>query len=156
MFDRNLIETFAAGGQKLRDSVRGLSEAQIDALPIPGTWSIRQIVVHLQDSDAVAIERMKRIAAMENPLMLGYDEQAFVKRLFPEAQPLNEVIDLFDLNRRLWAITMRKLPDEAFERTGIHNERGRVSLGQLVGDYAGHLDHHLRFVQQKRQMLLGK
>ncbi len=156
MFDRNLIETFAVGGQKLRDSVRGLTEAQLDAFPIAGTWSIRQIVVHLQDSDAVAIERMKRIAAMENPLMLGYDEQTFIRRLFPEAQPVAEVIDLFDVNRRLWAITMRKLPDEAFERSGIHNERGKVMLGQLVGDYARHLDHHMGFIHTKRDMLRAK
>lgn len=68
---------------------------------------------------------------------------------------MNEVIDLLDLNRRRWAITLRKLPDEAFERTGVHDERGWVSLGQLVGEYAGHVDHHLRFIQTKRRMLLG-
>src|SRR5690606_4324899 len=128
MFDRSLIDTYAAGGERLREAVRGLSPGQLGAFPVPGTWSIQQIVVHLQDSDAVAVERMKRIAAMDNPLMLGYDENAFVQRLFPEHQPVGETIDLFDLNRRLWAITMRRLPDEAFERTGIHSERGKVSL----------------------------
>ena len=153
MFDRTLIETYAAGGKALRESVQGLSQEQLTAFPIAGTWSTQQIVVHLQDSDAVAVERMKRIAAMDNPLMLGYDEQAFIRRLAPEAQPVAEVIDLFDLNRRLWSITLLGLPEEAFERTGIHSERGRVSLAELVKDYIRHLEHHLAFIHRKRRML---
>lgn len=154
MFDRNLIETFAGGGQKLRDAVKGLSPQQLQAFPIPGTWSIQQIVVHLADSDAVAIDRMKRVAAMSNPLLIGYDEKAFMTALHPEEQPIGQVIELFDLNRCLWAITLRKLPDQVFDRTGVHNERGKLSLGDLVADYVRHLDHHLGFVLKKRTMLL--
>ena len=153
MFDRALIETFAAGGDTLREAIRGLSDEQMRAYPIPGTWSIQQIVVHLADSDAVAVDRMKRVAAMSSPLLMGYDENAFMTALHPEAQPIEEVLELFDLNRRLWAITLRKLPDEAFERTGIHSERGKLSLGHLVKDYIWHLDHHLGFVRKKRALL---
>lgn len=156
MFDRQLIEIFAGGGQKLREAVRGLSPQQMNAFPIPDTWSIQQIVVHLNDSDAVGIDRMKRIAAMENPLLIGYDESAFMARLFPEAQPAGDVIEMFDLNRRLFAITLRKLPEEAFARAGVHNERGRLTLGEMVQDYIRHLEHHLSFVEKKRAMLLSR
>ena len=156
MFDRQLIETFAAAGQTLREAVAGLSPQQLDAHPIPGTWSIRQIVVHLADSDLVAVDRMKRIAAMERPLLIGYDESAFMRRLFPEAQPVEETVQLFDLNRRLLAITLRKLPEEPFERWGVHNERGKVSLGGLVGDYVRHFEHHLGFIRTKRDLVAGR
>ena len=138
----------------MRDAVGGLSAEQLGAIPIPGTWSILQIVVHLADSDAVGIDRMKRVAAMSNPLLMGYDENSFMTALHPEAQPVEEVLELFDLNRRLWAITLRKLPDEAFDRVGVHSERGKLSLGQLVKDYVWHLDHHLSFVLKKRSLLM--
>ena len=156
MFDRTLIETYAAGGTKLRDAVAGLSEQQLKAFPVPGTWSIQQIVVHLNDADAVGIDRMKRVAAMEGPLLMGYDENAFTERLHYEAQPVGETLELFDLNRRLWAITLRALPDEAFERFGIHSERGKLTLAELVKDYIRHLEHHLGFILRKREILLRR
>lgn len=155
-FDRNLIEEYARGGQVLRRAVEGLSREQLQAFPIPGTWSIQQIVVHLLDADLVAIDRMKRIVAMDNPLLLAYDESAFMRTLHPEEQPVEQVLQAYDALRTLWAITLRKLPDEAFQRTGIHNERGKVTLAEQLKTYIDHLNHHLAFIEKKRKMVTGQ
>lgn len=151
--DRSLIETYASGGRKLRDAVAGLSPEQMQAFPIPGTWSIHQIVVHLYDADLVAADRMKRIAAMENPLLVGYDETAFANKLSPHDVSVEDALAGFDAIRRATAAVLRKLPDGAFARTGVHNERGKVTLGELVKDYIKHLDHHLAFIEKKRAMV---
>jgi hypothetical protein len=37
----------------------------------------------------------------------------------------------------------------------MHNERGRLTLGELVDLYVAHVNHHLGFIRHKRQ-LLGK
>ena len=34
----------------------------------------------------VAMDRMKRMIAMENPLLVGYDENLFMQHLMPEEQ----------------------------------------------------------------------
>jgi len=153
--DRTRIHAFVQGSDQIRAAIKGLSPEELHALPIPGTWSIQQIVVHLLDSDLIATHRMKRIIAEENPLLIGYDETRFAKSLFYDKEPLEEVLKLFELNRNQMARILRQLPDAAFERHGTHNERGTVRLGQLVEDYTGHVDHHLKFVKQKRE-LLGK
>lgn len=154
-FDRRLIEHFERGADRVREAVVGLDRADLLAFPVPGTWSIQQIVVHLLDSDLVAVHRMKRIAAEDAPLLIGYDETKFANTLFYDDQPIGDAIDLFDRNRRLFAPVLRRLPDEAFARWGVHNYRGRVTLGEMVGDYVEHVEHHLRFVRKKRA-LLGK
>jgi len=151
--DRSLIETYAAGGSKLRASIAGLTRNQLAAFPIPGTWSIAQIVVHLWDSDAAATHRMKRIAAEETPLIIAYDETAFTKSLRYHEMDLDRVCTLFELNRLHTAEMLRLLPDAAFERKGVHNHRGVVTLGGLVKGYIEHLEHHLRFVEKKRAMV---
>jgi uncharacterized damage-inducible protein DinB len=56
--NRNLIETYAAGGQKLRHAVAGLSRDDLLARPGPGAWSIQEVVIHLADSDAISVDRM--------------------------------------------------------------------------------------------------
>jgi hypothetical protein len=48
---------------------------------------------------------------------------------------------------------LRALPDDAFAREGVHNERGIVTLGQLVADYVWHIDHHMDFARKKREKI---
>ena len=153
--DRSIIEKYLQGADQIRAAIKGLTPQELHAFPVPGTWSIQQIVVHLLDSDLIASHRMKRIIAEDNPLLIGYDETKAAKSLFYENEPLDEVLKLFELNRAQMGRIFRQLPDATFQRHGTHNERGTVRLGQLIEDYAGHVDHHLKFVKQKRE-LLGK
>ena len=62
---------------------------------------------------------------------------------------------MFAMNRQMTATILRALPDESFQRFGIHNEAGKVTLAELVQKNIAHLEGHLAFVAQKRK-LLGK
>lgn len=147
------IERFAAGGQQLRAAVAGLTPQDTLARPGPGTWSIQELVIHLADSDAIVIDRMKRILTEDNPPLLCADETAYVERLHSDAQSLEDAVELFDLGRRQFARILRRLDDSQFDRTGTHNRAGIVSLAQLIQGYADHLDHHLKFLHAKRKNL---
>lgn len=153
--DRSLIDQYESGGGQLRKAIRGLSRDEFHAFPITGTWSIHQIVIHMMDSDLIATDRMKRVAAMDRPLIIGYDESAFAKLPGTDAIDAAAACDLFDKNRQLTAIVLRALPDDAYVRFGIHSESGKVTLEYLVRTYVGHLEHHLKFIREKRR-LLGK
>jgi len=153
--DRSQIEVYATGGSKLIHAYQGLNRDDLLAFPVPGTWSLQQIAIHLMDSDLIGSDRMKRIAAMDNPLLIGYDETAF--SLLPGLNDLDamEACELFDKNRKMTATIFRSLGDVSFQRSGIHNEVGHVTLAQMIDKYIHHLDGHLEFVRQKRA-LLGK
>jgi uncharacterized damage-inducible protein DinB len=151
-----MIDRYSRGGAQLREAVRGLSADQLDAHPVAGTWSIREIVVHLLDSDLAATHRMRRIAAEEGPLLIAYDETAFAARLGYEQADLELVLRLFEDQRRFTADWLRRLDPEAFERWGVHNQRGKVTLADMVRLYAEHVDHHLKFIVSKREMVSGR
>jgi hypothetical protein len=70
-----------------------------------------------------------------------------------EEQPVETAASLFDLNRRQMALVLSRVDGAAFSRSGLHTERGVLTLAQLVDDYAEHLDHHLRFIYEKRQRM---
>jgi uncharacterized damage-inducible protein DinB len=151
--DRNLIEQYVAGAGKLRRAVAGLTDEELRARPGPGAWSVLEVVSHLADSDAISIDRMKRMLTEDDPPLLYADETAYVERLHPHEQDLEDALLLFEIGRRQWARVLRLLPDAAFLRAGMHNRRGRVTLGQMVGDYVRHVDEHLTFVAGKRERL---
>ena len=153
--DQRLIDAFVSSGARLRRAVAGLSPADLIARPVPGQWSILEVVVHLADSDAIAIDRMKRILTEDNPPLLYADETAYVERLFSHEQSLEDALTLIEVGRRQFARVLRKLPAEAFQRCGTHNRRGPMSVAEMVQGYIDHVDHHLKFIIEKRG-LLGK
>jgi hypothetical protein len=152
---RDLIQRYAVGADIPARSLAGLSQADLLAFPVPGTWSIQQIILHLMDSDLIGSDRMKRVAAEEHPTLVGYDETAFSKRLGYEHLSAEMAAEIFRLNRLMTADVLRHLPDSAFGRTGHHTERGEETLEMLLQGYIEHVGHHLKFIQEKRK-LLGK
>ncbi|HEY2881480.1 MAG TPA: DinB family protein [Pirellulales bacterium] len=153
--DRKLIDRYISEADDLGKSIVGLSREDLLAHPVAGTWSIQQIVLHMLDSDLVCSDRMKRIIAEKNPLLIGFDETQFADNLHYDSIDAAAACQLFAQNRRLTGELLRKLPDSAFDRTGVHNERGKITLANLVEIYTNHLQHHLKFVREKRK-LLGK
>jgi hypothetical protein len=151
--DRAQIERYAAGATVPAGAVRGLSPQELNAFPVPGTWSIQQVILHLMDSDLIGSDRMKRVIAEDSPTLLAYNETAFSKRLYYETLDPVMACEVFRLNRLLTAAILRKLPDGAFARAGNHTERGHETLEDLVQGYADHLDHHMKFIKEKRRAL---
>lgn len=147
------VERYAAAAEVPGKAIAGLTGEQLRAFPVPGTWSIQQIVAHLTDSDLIAAYRMKRIIAEEQPKLDLWDENAFVAGLPYQDLPAREVCALFRLNRTVLAHILRGLPDAAFERTAIHQEMGPMTLGQFLRIYVNHLDHHMAFLKKKRELL---
>ena len=147
------ISLYAAGSTILRKAVEGISKQKLDTKIAPGTWSIQEVIVHMIDSDLAATHRMRRIAAEEMPLLVAYDENAFIARLAAEKTEITQALDLFDANRQFTAQWLRSLESSAFARSGIHTQRGKVTLGEILAIYTHHLDHHLVFIKGKRTAL---
>jgi hypothetical protein len=155
MSNQELVERYAAGADVLSRAIVDISRAELNSFPVPGTWSLQQIVAHMMDSDLIASDRMKRIIAEEEPTLIAYNETAFSQRLHYDKLDAAMCCEVFRINRILTAAMLRELPDEAFLRVGRHNEVGPLTLGQIVNTYCDHLDHHMVFLRQKRE-LLGK
>jgi hypothetical protein len=149
-----LVEHYARGGEQLALAIRGLDREDMLVRPPEdakvGLWSIQQVVLHLQDSDLIAADRMRRVIAEDNPTLIGFDETKFATNLFYDEQDAKDAVTLVELSRRQLARVLRKLPDSAFDRAGTHNERGRVTLVGLLKDYHQHLEHHIGFIHKKR------
>jgi len=150
------IDAFEHGHKKLRQSIAGLTPEQLKAFPIPGTWSIHEIVIHVADSDIIGADRMQRIIAMDNPILQSYDETLFTKNLFYHEQSVDDALLMMELNGRQFARVLRCLPESAFSRVGNHTEAGPISLTQMLHRCVNHVEHHLKFIYQKRELLKGK
>lgn len=154
---KKLIDDFAACADVPAKAIKGLTKKDLNSLPAgaPGRWTIQQIIVHLMDSHLIGSDRIKRMIAEENPTIIGYDETLFSKKLHYDKLDATMAAEVFRLNQLLTAELLRQLPESALQRAGMHNERGKITVSQLVNDYTGHVDHHMKFLREKRK-LIGK
>jgi uncharacterized damage-inducible protein DinB len=149
----DLIDAFLDGVPRLRRAVADLSPEQLRARPVPGKWSTLEVVCHLADSDQAWCHRMKRVIAEERPLLIGYDESRFTAVLPYLEADLEEMLGLMEAMRRQMARTLRAQPESAWSRTGVHNERGLITLTEMLGLEAEHVPHHIAHILEKRKAL---
>ena len=130
-----------------------MTREQLLARPIPGKWSTLQVVCHLADFEPIFADRMKRVIADERPTLLGADENRFAAALAYHQREAEEELAIIEQTRQQMARILRTLPAEAFERIGVHSERGPRTLEQLLTGATNHIPHHVKFIHEKRRAL---
>lgn len=145
------LERFRRGGELIAVVTTGVAGAELDFHPAPGKWSIRQIVCHLADTEIVAADRFRRIIAENEPALIGFQQDAWAEKLDYRKRKISQAVESFRRMRAENYELLKDQPEEVYQRAGIHNERGRVTLLALLSTYAQHVESHARQIQGIRQ-----
>jgi uncharacterized damage-inducible protein DinB len=151
--DDSALKQYEAGGETLATAIAGLRQADLMAAPVPGKWSTHQVVVHLADCEIAFADRIQRVLAQDDPKLLAWDENKFAARLHYEEQSTEDAMDLVRLLRHRTGRLLRLVSPAELERAGTHDERGRQTVLDIVGYANRHLEHHLKFIHEKRERL---
>jgi len=146
----DLLERLRRGAELVAVSITGAAGSEVDFIPEPGGWSIRQIVAHLADGEIVASMRIRQILAEENPKLEAFDQDAWAKNLDYARRKPSQSLETFRRIRSENYELLKDLPESAFERAGIHSERGRVTLRQLLQLVAEHAENHAAQLRARR------
>ena len=153
--DQDPILVMATTPDRLRRLVRGLTEKQLSKQPLPGKWSIKEIIAHLADGEVIVGSRYRFVGAHDRPAIAGYDQDLFAARLGVENTTTQDLLDDFALARAVNLGLLERLPTESFERVGLHSERGPESILTMVALYSGHDLHHMAQIETIRAGLFG-
>lgn len=148
-----LLKNYANGPALLRESFAGLSPAELDATPIEGKWSIRQVVCHIADFEPLNAVRMKRIIAEDNPTLFGSNENDFAAKLFYSHRDVEEDMSIIESTVSQMLKILKHCDIEDFQRTGVHSEAGPMTLESMLERTINHIPHHVAFVNEKRAAL---
>jgi uncharacterized damage-inducible protein DinB len=148
-----MIDAYLDGVAQLKRVVIDLNPEQLRKRPVAGRWSTLEVVCHVVDSEQIWCHRMKRVIAEERPLLIGYDESRFTAALDYHQSELNQELALLENMRHQMARILRGLPLAAWSRTGVHNERGLITLDQMLQAEIEHIPHHIAHIIQKRTVL---
>ena len=106
-------------------------------------WNLAEVVWHLRDAEARALERMRAMRDQTRPFLAGYDQEALARDgRYAERDVLTGVHEFADLRRRA-VEELEALTPEQWEREGQHEEVGTITILNQAMHLAGHDLNHL-------------
>ncbi len=145
------IARYEATPSQLIAALEGLDEAQLHHKPTEDEWSIHEVIIHLADSEAVGYWRIRKVLAELDPLLAVYDEAVWAQKLSYRTQSRELAIALFTSLRGSTTALLHSLPVEDWERTGVHPERGQMTVNDLLNLYIKHGEVHLQQIARIKQ-----
>lgn len=146
----SLITRYADGPRLLEAALAGVSPEELDFKPGPGDWSVREIVVHLADTDLVAASRIRYLIGEPGVTIVGFDQEHWGRSMNYAAQPLDAAVALFRALRTSTAAVLRQAPASVWEHAGMHTKYGTQTLEWIVGHFGDHLDAHRATIAKRR------
>jgi ribosomal 50S subunit-associated protein YjgA (DUF615 family) len=147
---QDLLERYRRGAELVAVVSTGSAGAEWDFVPAPGKWSVRQIVCHLADAEMVGRMRFAQVIAEEAPVLRSYDQEAWAAKLDYHKRKFSQALETFRRVRGENYELLSGLDEAVFQRTGVHSERGPLTLLDLLRIYAEHAENHARQIKETR------
>ena len=130
-------------------STTGAAGPELDFSP-PDKWSVRQLVCHLADTEAVWVVRFRQVIAEENPALSAFDQNAWAEKLDYKRRKISQALEQFRVLRHENFELLKEVPEADFARIGNHSKRGPLTLFDMVKIAAEHVETHVRQIQSVR------
>src|SRR3954467_10175521 len=144
-----LIDQYEDGYRAVEAALAGITAGELEAREGPAEWSPREIVHHLADSEMTSAIRLRLLIAQDSPEIVGYDQEEFVRRLFPD-RPIEPSLAAFAAARAATAPILRRLREDEWGRSGTHSESGAYSVEDWLGIYSPHAHDHAAQIRRAR------
>jgi uncharacterized damage-inducible protein DinB len=146
------ISSIAQAPKKLREAVKGLSEAQLDTPYREGGWTVRQLVHHVPDSHMNAYVRLRLALTEDSPTIKPYDEAKWAELTDAKTGPIAVSQNLLDSLHERWDRLWRSMTQEQFSRPMVHPEHGERNIDWLLFLYEWHGRHHAAHITELRKL----
>ncbi|MEO8503044.1 MAG: YfiT family bacillithiol transferase [Acidobacteriota bacterium] len=128
---------------EMQAAVKGLTPEQLETPYREGGWTVAQVVHHVADSHMNAYLRMKFMLTEDKPALKGYSQDVWAARDDARAKAVAPSITLLKGLHKRWIAMLKKIGRAEWKRTGMHSERGEVTLDDLLIIYANHGEKHV-------------
>lgn len=145
------ISTIAEAPAKLRGSVKGLNDAQLNTPYRDGGWTLRQVAHHVPDSHMNAYVRFRLALTEQEPTIKPYEEARWAELEDAKSAPVDISLSLLDCLHDRWVRMLRSLKAEDFARTFRHPDHGVRTLDWMLFLYAWHGQHHTAHITELRK-----
>jgi len=143
-----LIEQYTRGPARLKEALAKVPKQALQWRPAEGKWSAHEVVVHCADSETNASLRIRYLLAEKEPVILGYDQDAWARALDYHAQPLEDALAATTAARGRTVPLLKSMSEADWTKAGRHTESGPYTALDWLRVYAAHLEGHASQIER--------
>jgi hypothetical protein len=141
------VKVLAATPGKLERLMRGVSKQKLMRRPAPGQWSVAEILAHLADAEMVTGFRIRLVLGANGTPIQAFDQDVWAEFSGYRKQDPALSFVAFQAMRRRTVALLKTMPRSAWDKFGMHSERGKETVTRITEMMAGHDINHLRQVE---------
>jgi len=134
--------------QALKDLIAGLSETQLHQKPALDKWSVTEIVAHMAEDELTSTWRYRQMIEYDNPSLPGFNQDLWSRLGDYSRWSTQEALEMFRLLREANLRMFARLTPEQWKRSGVHAERGQMTVESLCRYMAAHDRNHIEQIRR--------
>ncbi|MBR9921994.1 MAG: DinB family protein [Bacteroidetes bacterium] len=135
-------------GREILRFLESIPAAKWDYRYAPGKWTIKEVVMHMIDTERVFAYRALRFGRNDLTELPGFDQDLFVSNAGANNRSAPSLIKEYQHVRDTTMQLLKHLPSEAWQRSGVASGHP-VSVRALAYMIGGHELHHLRILKER-------
>jgi len=142
------LEELKNSGNQTVEIYSGITEEQSQFAYAAGKWTLKELLLHLSDTERVFQYRILAFARGDKNQLPGFDENGYADHSFANSRNLQSLLEEYRTVRKSSQILLETLNPQAMNNKGIANgnEISVETIGKLI---VGHNYHHLNIIRQR-------
>ncbi len=128
--------------------ISGLSEQQWNYRYAPEKWSVKEVLVHIMDTERIFAYRLLRISRNDSTPLAGFEQDGYIENADVENRSVSSLLTEYKAVRAATLSLLESLDVPALSRIGTASGAG-VSARSLAYMIAGHEIHHHQIINEK-------
>jgi DinB superfamily len=146
--EESVIKTLENQLNEALSIYKGLDNTKIDYRYADGKWSIKELIIHILDTERIFIYRALRIARKDKTPMAGFEQDDYIENLNWDNYPFSSVLNEYELIRKHTILFFNSMTAEMLEQTGISSDM-KMAVSAIPFIIAGHERHHLNILKSR-------
>ena len=142
------IEVLASSPRQLARLIQGVTKKKLAKRPAPDKWSVTEILAHLADTELVQGFRLRLILGASGCAIQGFDQDEWARYSDYAKHDPALSIEAYRVTRERTVRLLKSLPRDAWDRYGMHSERGKETVTRVTEMMAGHDLNHLKAIRE--------
>lgn len=132
----------------LSQLISGVPDEKLRRRPAPGKWSIVEIIAHLAEDEISSSWRYRQMIEHDGLPLLGFDQELWARLGDYSSWTARDALDMYRLLRLANVALLSRLTAAEWDRSGVHAERGAMTVRSLAAHMAGHDRNHIEQIQR--------
>ncbi|MCY7411275.1 MAG: DinB family protein [Chitinophagales bacterium] len=146
--DDEPVKGLLASRKEVVKLISGLSKKELKFRYEEGKWSIKEMLLHMMDTERVFAFRALQFSRNDKNELPGFEENEWAPASKADARKVKSLLKEYDAIREASIQLYSNLTDEMFLCTGIASKK-LMSVRALLYVTLGHERHHLNVIKER-------